>query len=100
MPVITLTNLLITAYCSCKLCCGEKSIGVTSTGRKPIINKTVAALRFIPLNSSVIIAGKTYVAQDHYNKYLSDRIDIYFDNHKQARLFGAKHLTVTIITSH
>ena len=97
---MTLTNLLVTAYCSCSLCCGPHAHNIAANGRKPVQGITVAASRSIPLGTSIHIDGMTnhFIVSDRYNKKLGDRIDIYFSSHQAAKNFGAKHLTVTINT--
>lgn len=95
-----ITNLLITAYCSCSICCGKfnSAHNLTANNKRPIQGLTVAAPRNIPLGTKLLIEQYIYEVQDRYNKHLSDRIDIYFTNHLEAKKFGVKHLTVTIIT--
>ncbi len=97
------TNLLITAYCACHICCGPQSKGIDAIGKKPIQGITTAAPRNIPLGTSIHIEGFTnnFIVQDRYNKNLSDRIDIFFDKHEDAKKFGVKHnVKVTIYEVH
>ena len=54
----------LTAYCSCKKCCG-KTDGITSTGTKATQGRTIAVdTKVIPYGSKVIINGKEYIAED------------------------------------
>ena len=62
------------------------------------MRKTVAAPRNVLLGSTVIIGGHRYTAQDRTAIRYDGRFDIYFRTHKEAREFGIRKLTVTIIT--
>lgn len=91
LPMIT--NIIvatITAYCSCKLCCGPNAKGITANGNKPIEGITIAASRGIAFNSKVRIGRHEYVVQDRLAKRYDSRFDIYFDSHERARRFGIK----------
>lgn len=98
----------ITAYCSCASCCGDKpesERGITSTGRKAQANHTVAVnTELIPYDTVLIINGKTYVAEDTggamYEKNddgsYKKIIDVYFDDHQEARNFGRQSAEVFV----
>lgn len=96
------TNILIatiTAYCSCKTCCGPNAKGITANGLQPTQGKTIAASRALPFGSKVVVEGKTYEVQDRLARRYDFRFDIYFDKHSDAVKFGIKrNQTVTIIT--
>lgn len=100
-----LTNIItatITAYCSCKLCCGSNAKNLTANGHKPIQGITIAASRQIPLGTKVYIVSNelhTYIVQDRLAPRYDNRFDIYFSSHKAARQFGIKtNQQVMIIT--
>ena len=95
------TNILtaiVTAYCACKVCCGPTAKGINAAGKTPIEGKSIAVPRRYPLGTKIIINGYTYIADDHLAKRYDDRFDIYFQSHKEARKFGKRELTLTIIT--
>lgn len=96
---MVITNLIITAYCSCHICCGPSSKGIAANGKYPVEGITIAAPRNIPLGTSIHIEDMTnnFIVQDRYNRKLSDRIDIYFHSHQQAKQFGVKQRKVIII---
>lgn len=94
-----ITNLIVTAYCACRVCCGPQANGLTASGAKPQQGITVAGPRRYPLGSKVIVKGHTYLLQDRLAKRYDNRIDIYFNNHKDAAQFGKQFLAVTIITT-
>lgn len=88
---------VITAYCHCEKCCG-KSDGVTATGRKAKQGRTVAVdPNVIPYGSVVYIDGVgDYIAEDCGGKIKGNRIDIYFDSHKDALEFGKQEHKVYV----
>jgi len=92
-----MTNLIITAYCACKLCCGPTAPNLTAAGTVPKQGITVAAPRRFPLNSSIFITiagtaivNKQYRIEDRLADRFDNRIDIYFHSHKMAKQFGKK----------
>lgn len=106
-----LTNITITAYCACKLCCGPQAKGICANGKAPQAGQTIAGSRGLPFNTRVIIKGYRYtgqagrgdtvfLVQDRLAKRYDSRFDIYFREHKSAKAFGIKtNQTVTIITT-
>lgn len=95
------TNIItavITAYCACTTCCGPNAKGITAIGRVPAQGRTIAASRSIPLGSNILINGKRYIVEDRLAKRFDKRFDIYFTKHSDARKFGIRTNTVTIIT--
>ncbi len=96
-----MTNVItaiITAYCSCKLCCGPNATGLTARGTTPHEHRTVAARRSIPFGSTVIIGGKSYTVEDRLAKRFDSRFDVYMSSHQSALNFGIRTQQVTIIT--
>ena len=97
-----MTNIItavVTAYCSCKLCCGPNATGITANGHKPTPNHTIAGSRNLPFNTIVQIAGKTYYVEDRLAKRFDNRFDIYMGTHQEAKKHGIKTQQVTIITA-
>ncbi len=94
-----LTNITITAYCACKLCCGPHSGGPTASGVMPKQGVTVAASRSIAFGTVVFIPsiGQRTV-QDRLSKRFDNRIDVFFADHTAAKSFGKRTNNVTIIT--
>lgn len=91
-----MTNVLITAYCACTICCGPNASGITAAGSRPVAGTTVAASRKYPLGSSIyitipgVITNKRYVIQDRLHTKYDNRVDIYFSKHRDAKKFGIK----------
>nr|DAH59157.1 MAG TPA: lytic transglycosylase [Caudoviricetes sp.] len=90
-------TFVITAYCHCEKCCG-KSDGVTATGREAKQGHTVAVdPSVIPYGSIIYIDDVgDYIAEDCGGKIKGNRIDIYFDSHKDALEFGKQEHKVYI----
>ena len=92
----------LTAYCSCKKCCGKwaenrpldengNPIVYTSIGAIAKAGTTIAVdPSVIPYGSKVKINGHTYIAQDCGGAIKGNRIDIYFDDHQEALQFGVQ----------
>lgn len=90
----------ITAYCSCKKCCGVgaenrpkdengNDIVYTATGAIARANHTIAVdPSVIPYGTKVIINGTVYTAEDCGGGIKGNRIDIYFDSHEAALQWG------------
>lgn len=93
-----MTNIIITAYCACQICCGPHASGLTASGKAPIQGVTVAASRKIPFGSHIRIQGLTndFIVQDRLAKRYDNRVDIYFDKHSDARAFGKQLKQITI----
>lgn len=90
-------TLTATAYCPCVKCCG-KDDGITATGTKATAGRTIAVdPRVIPYGSKVIINGITYIAEDCGGAIKSNRIDIFFDTHQEAREWGRRTVEAVVI---
>ena len=100
----------LTAYCSCSACCGSygqnrptdqngNPIVYTASGAIAKAGTTIAVdPRVIPYGSEVQIFGHTYIAQDTGGAIVSRRIDIYFDDHQEALVFGRQRTEIFIKT--
>ena len=94
----------MTAYCSCKKCCGNYSpevrggVAHTATGTIPEQGRTIAVdPSVIPYGSRVTIEGVgTFIAEDCGGGIRGNRIDMYFESHEDAVRWGRKLLYVTI----
>ena len=84
----------VTAYCSCPLCCGRWSDGVTASGRHAVQGRTAAAdtsVWGIGTCLEVPGVGRRKV-EDTGSAMVGRRLDIYFESHDEARLFGVQLL--------
>lgn len=95
-PLTSLGTFKFTAYCPCSKCCG-KSDGITKTGVKATQGRTIAVdPKVIPLGSIVIIDGHEYIAEDVGGSIKENRIDLFFDSHKEALDFGVQYKEVFV----
>ena len=96
MSTGNIETYIATAYCPCNRCCG-KTDGITATGTKATAGRTIAVdPQKIPLGSTVIINGQTYVAEDIGGAVKGNRVDIFFNTHAEALKFGRRTVNVTI----
>ena len=94
----------VTAYCSCKRCCG-KSDGITASGHKLKPGDKVVAGNWLPFGTKVKIEGLgVYSVQDRGAKSLFGsknnhikHLDVWMSNHKEALKFGVKWLKVEVL---
>lgn len=91
----------LTAYCPCMKCCG-KTDGITATGTTATEGRTIAVdPRVIPYGSTVTIyfadgTSHTYTAEDCGGAIKENRIDVFFDDHEDARAFGVQSAMVYV----
>lgn len=86
--VIFLGEFKVTAYCPCKECSDEWGYE-TSTGAKATEGRTIAVdPRVIPYGSEVVIDGHTYYAEDCGALIKGNKVDIFFESHKDVDSYG------------
>tara|TARA_Y100000310_G_C20672167_1_gene810859 strand:- start:445 stop:819 length:375 start_codon:yes stop_codon:yes gene_type:complete len=92
----------VTAYCSCKICCGRWSDGSFASGKHCYVGGV--ANNWLGFGSTVSINGKTYTVEDRGStKYFGKpeerrkAIDIYMNSHEEAKEFGVQWLPVKIL---
>lgn len=92
----SLGKFVITAYCTCRVCCGVYSGGNrTASGTVPTSNRTIAVdTNVIPFKTRVVINGQVYVAEDRGGAIKGKRIDMFFMTHKEALRWGRRTMTV------
>jgi len=95
---------VVTAYCPCRICCGQYADGVTATGRDARLPGIAVDPKRIPYGSRVYIPGLGWRTADDTGGAMRQsgrrgivHIDVRMPNHKAARLWGVKRLTVTIL---
>ena len=101
----------LTAYCSCEICCGKYALNrPTDENGNPIVYTSIGAIakagttiavdpRVIPYGSEIQIDGHTYIAQDTGGAIKGNRIDVYFDDHQDALVFGRQKAEIFIKTT-
>ncbi len=92
----SLGKFVITAYCTCRVCCGVYSgRNRTASGTVPTSNHTIAVdTSVIPFGTKVVINGQVYVAEDRGGAIKGKRIDMFFMTHKEATRWGRKTMEV------
>ncbi|MCM1157305.1 MAG: 3D domain-containing protein [Bacteroidales bacterium] len=92
----SLGTFVITAYCTCRVCCGVYSGGNrTASGTVPTTNRTIAVdTNVIPFGTRLIINGQVYVAEDRGGDIQGKRIDVFFYTHQEALRWGRRAMEV------
>lgn len=94
-----LGEFVLTAYCGEKYphICNDGDATKTATGIKPTANRTIAVdPSVIPYGTKVYINGQEYIAEDCGGGIRGNRIDIFFDSHKDALDFGVQKAVVEV----
>lgn len=81
----------LTAYCSCKICCGKWSGGGTASGTTPTPGRTIA-MAGVPFGTKLSINGQIYTVEDRGTAY--GHVDIFMGSHSEALGFGMKYADV------
>ncbi len=97
--LVSLGTYMITAYCACPICCGkavdDPLYGITATGTTATEGRTIAVdPEVIPYGTVVYIDGQAYIAEDCGGGIRGNQIDIYFDDHEDARQWGVQEKEV------
>lgn len=102
--VIYLGEFKLTAYCSCEKCCGKWALnrpnGIVygASGNELKSGYSIAVdPSVIPYGTEVIINGVTCRADDCGGAIKGNRIDVYFNNHKEALEFGVQYANVFMV---
>lgn len=89
---------IVTAYCPCRLCCGSSTLLTASGHRLKAGEKIIAAPPQIPFGTKIFVPGYGIATvQDRGGKIIGDRLDVYFDSHKEAVRWGKRNLKIKII---
>lgn len=100
IPKLTeLGTFKITAYCICQECCGKSpdhpEYGITASGTRATPGRSVAVdTSVIPFGTKLYINGNTYIAEDTGKLVKGNVVDICFENHREADLFGVQYAKV------
>lgn len=89
---------LVTAYCACVLCCPHGH-GITAAGAPPRAHVTVACPKEMAFGTVVAIEGVGIrVCMDRGSAIQGQHLDVYLPTHQEARVFGAQHLHVRVLS--
>ena len=93
----SLGEFKLTAYCPCKECTGDGD-GITASGTVATQGRTIAVdPSVIPYGTVLVINGHEYIAEDSGTGWIEGKeIDIFFDDHQEAREFGEQYAEVFI----
>ncbi len=85
----------VTAYCACVKCCENFADGITACGHKiKQGDRFVAADKRYPFHTKMIIHGynnnKPVEVLDRGGAIKGNKLDVFFDTHKEALLWGRK----------
>lgn len=86
----------LTAYCGCAKCCGNND-GITASGTRVTAGRTIAAPSNFAFGTQLEIDGYIYTVEDRGGAIKGNRLDIYFNSHKEALAFGVKNKEVFLI---
>jgi 3D (Asp-Asp-Asp) domain-containing protein len=96
-------QMVVTAYCPCRKCCGRHSDGKTASGRSIYANgsRFVAAdTRLLPFGTRLSVpgyhAGAPVPVLDRGGRIKGNRLDVFFLSHERARKWGVRRLEVTV----
>lgn len=94
-------RMCVTAYCPCPKCCGIHSDGVTASGHKVRPGESfVAADKKYPFGTEMIIPGyksdQPVKVLDRGGAICGNRLDVFFDSHKEALEWGVRNLDVKV----
>lgn len=88
----------LTAYCACPICCGSYSNmqnPTTASGTRATAGRTIAAdISIFPFGTELVINGQVYVVEDTGGAINGNRIDVFFNSHEEALIFGRQYASV------
>ena len=77
---------------------GGKGDGITASGLKVVVNRTIACPPEYPFGALITIEGMgTYRCEDRGGAIKGNKFDIYMETKKEAFAFGRQHLTAEVI---
>ena len=92
----------ITAYCPNSCCCGKWADGQTASGHwiRPG-DKFIAAPKNVPFNTEFIVPGynngRPVKVLDRGGVIKGNRLDVFFETHREAKEWGNKRLIVKML---
>jgi 3D (Asp-Asp-Asp) domain-containing protein len=94
-------RMRVTAYCPCRKCCGKHSDGLTaSSHRIRRGEKFVAADKKYDFKTKFIVPGynqgRAVEVLDRGGAIRGNRLDVFFNSHKEAMEWGLKYIDVKV----
>ena len=93
---VFLGEFTLTAYCPDSCCCGKWASGYTATGTLATEGRTIAVdPKVIPYGTRVLLiwpdgTQHNYIAEDCGGGVNGSHIDVFFNDHQAARVFGVQ----------
>lgn len=104
---ISLGEYRITAYCPCEICCGKwaknRPNGIVVGAYQSELKEGISVASTLPNGTNIYVEGiGEFVVQDKIADWVIKEhgynvIDIYFENHEDAKAFGLQHKEIFII---
>lgn len=106
---ISLGEFLVSAYCSCEICCNEYALDrpLDENGNEIVKGSIGQVLtpqysiavdpKVIPYGTEVMFGENTYLAQDCGGAIKGNRIDLYFNDHQAALEWGMQYYEVFVL---
>lgn len=97
---VFLGEFTLTAYCPDSCCCGKWASGYTATGTLATEGRTIAVdPKVIPYGTRVLLiwpdgTQHSYIAEDCGGGVNGNHIDVFFNDHQTARVFGVQNAMV------
>ena len=97
---VFLGEFTLTAYCPGRCCCGKWASGYTATGTLATQGRTIAVdPKVIPYGTRVLLiwpdgTQHSYIAEDCGGGVNGNHIDVFFNDHQAARVFGVQSAMV------
>lgn len=90
-----------TAYCPCKICCGQKAIGKTATGRDASKPGIAVDPKIIPHRARIDCSEykrnpNWNLPDDTGSAIKGNRIDLRMETHQEAKEFGRKNIQIRV----
>ena len=94
-------SMNVSAYCPCEKCCGIFADGITASGHQIVPEDVfVAAPKKYPFGTEMVIEGyaegKAVKVEDVGGAIKGNKLDLFFDSHKTALLWGRKQVDVRV----
>lgn len=94
-------KMRVTAYCPCPKCCGSYSDGITACNHRIRQGDVfVAADSKYSFGTEMVIAGynngRAVKVLDRGGAIKGNRLDVFFNSHKEALKWGVRHIDVKV----
>ena len=94
-------KMRVTAYCPCPKCCGSYSDGITACNHRIREGDVfVAADSEYPFGTEMVIDGynngRAVKVLDRGGAIKGNRLDVFFNSHKEALKWGVRHIEVKV----